>query len=447
MSATAFRSPLMSRLAGTGELTLEMLRTEVPVFQQGRAAAAELAAGKVHHKRRPVLERTAAAGRAAQERLVLAALPLIKHLASKEHARRQRWSSQVTFDDLFQEAIAGFLRGLAAYNPSGAQTSATNYLGQWITIEMRRNVEAIDNDFGVAFDAAERMRKIRALRSRLATELEREPTDEEIIAASADPAYSAGQKMGRVNKNGPRKALTAAQLVEERNFRARVGATHRLGESVGEESDVTVVEFARPLSGESGADAAEVAVVTGAADGLARIVAEALAQMGVPAVQREIVARRFGLPPFGAEESARDISKAMGIQRVKVSRVIEAFTAEMSRPGGAFHRACALVDEDGLYDLGLGWVLTSLGPVPPVRALPQPVAGVLTEPMGARTALDPEPLAAGRAVAGARAQFSCAEHGGGFVAAYRSAQAVPAARVCPQCGGGARLVRLMEVAA
>lgn len=436
----------MSRLAGTGELTLDMLAEEVPLFQQGKAAAAELAAGGVHHKRRPVLARTVADGQAAQERLVLAALPLIKHLASKEHARRQRWASQVSFDDLFQEAVAGFLRGLAAYNPDGGQRSATNYLGQWIMIEMRRNVEAVDNDFGVAFDAAERMRKIRALRSRLAAELEREPTDEEIVAASLDPAYAAGQKMGRVNKTGPRKGLTLAQLAEERDFRARVGATHRLGDPVGDEADLTVVEFARPLSGDSGADAADTVVAAGASAGLAKVVEEAVTAMGLPAAQREIIARRFGLAPFGGEESARDISKEMGLQRVKVSKVIEAFTTEMTRPGGAFHRACAALSGEELCDLGLGWVQATLGAVP-AGAAPVPVPPILTEPLRAGTGAvpPPPPPVPGSSRAGVRAQFSCPVHVNGFVGMYPRRDAVPPTRACPMCGVDARLLRVMEL--
>jgi RNA polymerase sigma factor (sigma-70 family) len=443
----------MSRMAGAGELTLDLLRRDVPVFQEGRRAGQALAGADAPTDMvgRQRLARLARDGEAAQERLVLAAIPLIKHLAAKEHARRQRWQSQITFEDLFQEGVGGLLRGLAAYNPDGGQKSPTNYLGQWIMIEMRRNVESSDNDFGVAFDAAERMRKIRALRSRLSAELGREPTDEEIIEASGDMAYAGGRKIGRVNKpDAPRKRLTMAQLAEERDLRARVGATGRLvAASGGDEPEVPLVDFARPLTGAWLSDAAEPVVARGAASGLARLIQQTLDVMALPSTQREVVARRYGLPPHEREESGRDISRSMNLHRDKVSKVLEAFTAEMTRPGGAFHRACASLDEDELADLGLSWVVSSLGDLadlPDGAADGAVIPDILTVPMTDRAGSVAPPSAGpptGRR--GVRAQFACPVHQFGFVGVYPDRPSVPKRRSCPACGEPSRLVRLMEV--
>lgn len=451
-AAGTYRSPLMSRMAGSGELTLDLLRREVPVFQAGRNAAQVLAGpdAPTDMVGRQALVRQVRAGEAAQERLVLAAIPLIKHLAAKEHARRQRWQSQITFEDLFQEGVGGLLRGLMAYNPEGGQKSPTNYLGQWIMIEMRRNVEAVDNDFGVAFDAAERMRKIRALRSRLSAELGREPTDEEIIEASGDSAYAGGRKIGRVNKpDGPRKRLTQAQLDEERALRSRVGATGRMFASgAGDEPEVPLVDFARPITGEGLFDASDPVVAQGAAAGLARLINQTLDAMALPATQREVVARRYGLPPHAKEESGRDISRAMNLHRDKVSKVIEAFAAEMTRPGGAFHAACATLDVDELADLGLGWVTGTLGEY---AAVPQsqraaPLPEVLSVPLADRAGTIPPPSAGpGSGRGGVRAQFACPYHQYGFVGVYPDRESVPRSRACPSCGRDSRLLRLMQV--
>ena len=452
--APAYRSPLMSRLAGSGELTLDLLSREVPVFQEGRRAQAALAGPDAPKSMvaRQALVRAVRAGQDAQERLVFAAIPLIKHLAAKEHARRQRWQSQVTFEDLFQEGVGGLLRGLAAYKVDGGQKSATNYLGQWIMIEMRRNVEAADNDFGVAFDAAERMRKIRALRSRLSSELGREPTDEEIIEASGDHAYAGGRKIGRVNKpDGPRKKLTMAQLAEERDLRGRVGTTGRLvAAGSGDEPEVPLVDFARPLGGEGLSDASEYAVNSGAAAGLSRLLAATLTAMSIPSTQREVLARRFGLLPHEKEESARDISRNMNLHRDKVGKVIDAFSAEMARPGGAFHAQCALLDADELADLGLGWVTGTLGQYSmlPERVRAAPVPEVLAVPMADRTGTITPPAAGPPAAAargGVRAQFACPYHQFGFVGMYPDRGSVPRTRACPGCGRESRLARLMEL--
>lgn len=451
---TGYRSPLMSRLAGSGELTLDLLRRDVPVFQEGRRAQATLDGpdapkGMVA---RQGLARTARAGQDAQERLVFAAIPLIKHLAAKEHARRQRWQSQITFEDLFQEGVGGLLRGLSAYKVDGGQKSATNYLGQWIMIEMRRNVEAADNDFGVAFDAAERMRKIRALRSRLSSELGREPTDEEIIEASGDHAYAGGRKIGRVNKpDGPRKKLTLAQLAEERDLRGRVGTTGRLvAAGSGDEPEVPLVDFARPLSGEGLTDASEHTITNGAAAGLSKLLAATLTAMTIPGTQREVLARRFGLPPYEKEESARDISRTMNLHRDKVGKVIDAFSAEMARPGGAFHAQCSALDADELADLGLGWVTTTLGDYAslPVAVRNEPVPDVLAIPLTDRAGVIAPPApgpAAASARGGVRAQFACPYHQYGFVGMYPDRDSVPRTRACPGCGRESRLARLMEL--
>src|SRR6185503_15245544 len=138
--------------------------------------------------------------------------------------------------------------GLNAYNPDGGQKSPTNYIGQWILTEMRRNVERLDNDFGVSFDAAERFRKIRAVRNRLRKELGREPLDQEIIVASSDaPGTHSDTKFGPVGRAlTPGKALTGKQLDEEREMRFRVGLTAaRLDAAVGGsgESETPLVDI------------------------------------------------------------------------------------------------------------------------------------------------------------------------------------------------------------
>lgn len=453
-TAGGYRSPLMSRLSGSGRLTLEVLRQDVPVFQAGNAAAERLDAGAVPASERGRLVAARAAGEAAKERLLFAAIPLIKHLAQKEHARRQNWQSQVTFEDLFQEGTIGLFLGLAKYNVHGAQTSPTNYLGQWILTTMRRNAEGIDNDFGVAYDAAERYRRIRALRSRLNTELGREPTDAEMIKAWDDPAYLGNRKIGRVKKVAPKpgKGLTEAQLAEERSMRARVGHTSRLAMGGSGEPDGPLVEFARPLAEQPLlGDASEIIAERGAQEGLTRLLHQTLQEMGLPSAQREVIARRWGLPPHEKEESARDISRAMGLHRERVGRVIEGFTSEMSRPGGAFHKVCSALTAAELADLRLDWVTQTLGrytDVPTEQRAQRPPE-ILKTPLTARGGVAPPPEMPTSAARGSvvRAQFVCDYHGADFIGNYLSRASVPKQRACPQCGRPSRLVRVLDPAA
>ena len=183
-----------------------------------------------------------------------------------------------------------------------------------------------------------------------------------------------------------------------------------------------------------------------AREGLTRLMLEAFNLMGLPMAQREVISRRYGLPPHEKEQSVRDISRDMNLYRDKVSKVIDAFTAEMARPGGAFHRACGHWSEEDLADLGLGWTVSVLGrldDVPPAQRSTS-LPAVLTSALGQRSntpappEVSPNSLAAGQVCA----QFMCDYHGWGFVAVYHKRSEVPQERACPQCGRASALVRV-----
>jgi DNA-directed RNA polymerase sigma subunit (sigma70/sigma32) len=449
--AGAYESPVMARMRGEGKLTLELLRTHVPVFHDGEEAARRIAEGEYATEvELDDLHSAVRAGERAKEILILAGIPLIKHLAKREHQRRQNWQSQVTFEDLVQEGSGGLLRGLRAYKVNGGQTSPTNYLGQWILTDMRRNVEAIDNDFGVAYDAAEQFRKIRAIRSRLSASLGREPTDEEVLEAASDPMFRGGAKIGRVKKVSatPKRQLTQRQLDQEREFRSRVGHAVRFADSSDEESYGPTPEQGRPIHDDTpdfSGDPNRV-VEDAAREGLTRLMLEAFNLMGLPLAQREVISRRYGLPPHDKEQSVRDISRDMNLYRDKVSKVIDAFTAEMARPGGAFHRACGHWSEEDLADLGLGWTVSVLGRLSDVPADQRATAlpAVLTGTLGQRsnTPAPPEVSPTSMAAGQVCAQFMCDYHGWGFVAVYQKRSEVPQDRACPQCGRASALVRV-----
>lgn len=448
----AYQSPLMARMQGTGKLTLDLLRTDVPIFHAGEVANKRLVEFDYNSTgEHDVLTRAVLDGEAAKERLVLAGIPLIKHLAKKEFTRRQNWQSQVTFDDLVQEGSGGFIRGLRAYKVNGGQKSATNYLGQWVLTDMRRNVEAIDNDFGVAYDTAERFRKIRAIRSRLCSTLGREPTDEEVLEAAADPMFRGGQKIGRVNKTAgaPKRQLTQDQLDQERELRSRVGHTTRFAFATDtDEYTGPSPDQGRSLHGEYNqptGDPQDV-IEDGARVGLTKLLMETFNLMGLPMVQRDIISRRYGLPPHEKEHSARDISRDLNLHREKVGRVVEAFTEEMSRPGGSFHRACGQWDPEDLADLGLGWTLNVLGhwddAPASVKAVRLPEA--LTAPLATRKGTVPPPAdqPTGSRRGQVEAQFVCDYHGFGFVGVYMKRADVPKVRACTMCGRESPLVRV-----
>lgn len=458
-----YTSPLLSRLQGS-RLTVEMLQEEVPRIKAGAEAQARLdkSANRMGDALRQKLGREIYEGEQAKERLFVAALPLIRTIATREWRRRQQWGSQVTLEDLTQEAIIGFLKGIAGFKTEAIGKSATNYLGQWMLVETRRAAEVLDHDLQVGHDAGERFRKIRALRNRLTLELGREPTDSEIAAASRDPNYVTRPGMvGRVPKEGEArtagKGVSEQQVAEERHLRSRVGHAARFASDGETEGDTggggavgTLVDPSRGVVRSAGADE-EAWGLPGqslfdaeASRAVAAILGAAMDNLGMPPPQREIIARRFGLPPHH-ESSAREIARSLNLQRDKVSRVITAFQQEMTRKGGAFHAVIIQLDPADVYDVGLGWALTTLGDWPKRPSKKSPPA-VLTETLG--ETVKPTIAARGETKAeGYLAWFVCDYHDRTFSGLYRSAQSIPRSRACPACGKPSQRIKTAPQAA
>jgi RNA polymerase sigma factor (sigma-70 family) len=433
----------MGRMASR-RLTLVLLQEEIPVIRDGEAASARLgkATRRMSDTTRAGLQRKVRAGDIAKERLFDAALPLIRTVATREWHRRRQWGSQVLLEDLIQEAIIGFLKGISSFRMEAVGRSATNYLGQWMLVETRRAAEVLDHDLQVGHDAGERFRRVVALRNRLASELDHDPTDEEISAASRNPYYITRPGLvGRAPKDGeerqPGKGLTIAQITEERSLRTRVGRVDRFSTSDDNDESSTgpgLVDPSRATStlyplGETLEGPEEQVLAADRARVVAGLLTAAMDRLALPSEQRDIVSRRFGLPPH-VESSAREISRELGIQRDRVSRVLSAFQQEMVRPGGSFHAVIQGIEPDDLRDLGLGWVVDTLGDWPDHPSDPPPV--VLLE------SLPPAPKRRMTAPGTTRAEgflawYMCDFHDRAFYSLYQERADAPKKRPCPSC--------------
>lgn len=447
-ASRGYVSPMMQRVTST-RITLELLRQEVPIVHEGNAAADTLrkATSRMGDATRARLAAKEQAGKDAKQRLYEAALPLIRVAAKRELARRHQWGSSATLDDLLQEATIGFLKGINSFKVEAIRRSPTNYLGQWILVEMRRASEALDHDMQVGHDAGEKFRRIRALRGRLITDLGREPTDEEIAEASRDSRYIVRPGfVGKAPADGETpaagKGLTLTQIQEERRFRGRLGRATRFSGDEGDHdddsagTDLTRVNLLASSDLNGQVDDTPEDHVSAAAQTafVAQLVSESLDIMQLPQVQRELISQRFGIPPF-TETSAREIAKSSGIQREKVTRVLQAFQQEMTRPGGAFHQVISRHDKDDLYGAGLGWAVQALGPWKgPSRQASNPILTANLEPARPRRATAPKP--AGKAPTstdGVSAVYHCTFHGRTFTYLYPSARHAPKTLKCPVC--------------
>lgn len=377
LSETEYASPLLSRVASS-RLSVELLEAKVPVLRQGEAAEKamrESSSGSLSPEQIRKLRLLAKEGARAKEALFNAALPLIRNIAQKEYRRRSQWGSAIPLDDLMQDAIVGFFKGLRIFDLEASKKSATNYLGQWMLSEMRRAAESMDNDLQIGHDAGERFRKIRAIRSRLYNDLNREATDEEIVDASNNPNYTMKPGLvGRVSASTSKvpKGVTLEQVLEEKEMRNRTGSAIRIGVGSEDEESSGSDELSEDRinltdKGEdfdtltSLSDPALIIESDMANSAIAGLVARLLISLELPEQQSEIIARKFGLPPYEAEASAREISRIMGIHREKIARVLNAFQTEILTPGGSLHRIIKDIHYEDLASLELGWLHDTLG--------------------------------------------------------------------------------------
>lgn len=372
-------SPLLSRIQKQEPLTLKNLAHHVPRVRAAKKARLELDNGEnLDVYERQSLWRSIQEGESSKEILVLMALPLVSTIARNEYQRRSAWNSRVTLDDMIQEGLGGFLRGIEAYNVEGAQTSPTNYLGQWILSDIRRHVESLDHDFSIPHETIERHRKIRAIRSRLFNELGRYPTDEEILERANNREFQPQNKMGKVNKESyTGKKLTQKNVDEERDYAASTG---RLESTTSFDDDNTEYEKkTNPITGIEQPSSTHAVEENSARAALSGFFERLFSQMRLGNIQEDIISQKFGLPPYNDEIPLAGIAKNTNISKYKVNQVISAFFEEMTSKGSIFHQSVSVLSYDEMDSLNLGYVRSSLGAY--THKKPNPVDVLLTQNM------------------------------------------------------------------
>lgn len=448
-----YNSPLMSYATGN-RLTVDMLIEEIPKIRAGEEAEKRLNTNvKMTIKVKKELMVVIKQGKQSKEKIFVSALPLIRTVAVKEFKRRQQWNSRVSLDDLMQEAIVGFFKGLSGFKVESIKTSATNYLGQWMLVEMRRSAEVMDHDLQVGHDAGERFRRIRAIRSRLVNDLGREPTDQEISDASRDPKYVVRPGMvGKAPNEGEKpaigKGISLTQIEEEKKAKNRVGFMSRISTGTEENEDsATSGVFVDEqkintfdIVEDSYSDPAEIAANVQSNEFVSALVYKALEEMKLPVMQTEVISRRYGLSPHTEQASARKIAKEMGIHRERIARILAAFTSEMTKTGGVFHRIISRINREDLDALDLSWLYESLGAWDESYAEIDSLPSILTENFTKQNSKSLEAELETKA-SGFLAWYLCDFEDKVFTGMYLNENDIPKYRVCSDCNKNAELFK------
>lgn len=428
-------SPLLNRIQKQESLTLKNLAYHIPRVREGQESRTILDESKnLPIKERTELYRKVRDGEHSKESLVLMALPLVKTIAHKEYTRRLSWNSRVSFDDMIQEGIGGFLRGIQAYDIEGKQTSATNYLGQWILSDIRRHVETLDHDFSIPHETIERHRKIRAIRSHLFNKLGRTPTDAEILEHANSGAWQPSSKMGKVIKDAPsgNKKLTEKNLDEERSY---ASATGQLDSIAAVDNDDDYYERkSSPLGGEETPSSTAEVEEASAAASLASLFEKVFVKMNLGSMQEDIVRQKFGLPPHTEEISLSDIAKKTRLTKYKINQVITAFSTEMSAKGSAFHQVVSTLPVDEVDSMGMGWLIPLVGEFDKhtPKRLPDSILTTNLRPMSAKAKTH---FGSPNRQPGLRysTTFECSD-GHKTTESYFQARNIPAHISCGECG-------------
>lgn len=379
-------SPISNR-TNAQPLSLELLREHVPVVKKGQEAIQLLKDESVERTRIETnkLLQQKRSGSRSQEVLILSALPLIKNIASREFQRRKAWSSRVSYDDLLQEAIAGFIRGLLSYDETANHNSPTNYLGQWITTSIRRKIEALEHDFAIPYEVVERARRIRAVFSRLNSETGRNPTDEELLEAlnEVDGSAKNGYRWGgnkRPESGGNSEAaevevpietipaptpsprslkFTQAHLDEARALNSR-SYSLMPHDAPSIEADESYERASTPLTLEE-TDGTERFESNDLASSRNKFFEDAFIAMKIGSRQKDIILRFFGMNPYDTPQTQKEIVVETALPPRFVKSVITSFQIYMPLKGGVFHKLITEIELDEIEALELAWLLPLLG--------------------------------------------------------------------------------------
>jgi RNA polymerase sigma factor (sigma-70 family) len=160
-----------------------LLRAEEEVelaqaIERGRDARAALDRGGLPPGQRRALERDVAAGEAARERFVAANLRLVVH----EAARSAR-SCNVGLEDLIQDGSLGLLQAVDRYDWRRGYRFST-YATWWVKQALQRGFASSDRTIRLPYAVHAAQRRLGAARARLEAVTGREPTLEELAAAT-----------------------------------------------------------------------------------------------------------------------------------------------------------------------------------------------------------------------------------------------------------------------
>jgi len=130
------------------------------------------------------------------DKLVTHNLGLVNKIVSKFPLK----NANCTFDDLFQEGVAGLIHGIRKFNPAKGCRLST-YVYNWISVYVRRYYQNQGRTVRVPIHMADKQYKLNRQIEELTTKLGRTPTADEVSAVNkkADHIFTSMKSVGSLN--------------------------------------------------------------------------------------------------------------------------------------------------------------------------------------------------------------------------------------------------------
>lgn len=165
--------------------------------------------------------------RKLMEKMMGSNMPLVLRRADFYYNRVKNMGHIVSRDDLIQEGLGGLFHAIPRYNPDKFGTKVTTYVDWHIKQRMRRFIQDHRNTIRIPTHALENMMKEDKIIDKLTKELDRDPTEEEILVAlggkrlsgteSARGVGIASLDHGVVGQYG--ESIPRHEMVEDRRIR------------------------------------------------------------------------------------------------------------------------------------------------------------------------------------------------------------------------------------